>query len=64
VSIRKHWSVDASGMEGPARTVWELEQRINFGIGGPTIDREALKTHWDELEIDPWKRKALSLVIE
>ncbi|MDP3646391.1 MAG: hypothetical protein Q8R25_04870 [bacterium] len=31
--IKKHWSVDAQsfGDKEDARTVWELEQRINFG---------------------------------
>ena len=62
----KHWSVRPAsfGANGSARAKWELEERINFGVGTMHIDRETLKRHWDTLDIDPWKRKALSLALE
>lgn len=65
-NIKKHWSVDRSAFKGDpnAVTVWELENRINFGIGKATIPHTVLKVHWDRLDIDPWKRKALALALE
>ena len=62
----KHWSVHPGsfGEKSDARAKWELEERINFGIGAAHIAREALKNHWDTLDIDPWKRKALFLALE
>lgn len=59
----KHWSIPAVSGSQNARTIWNLEQRINWGIGPEKISRTALKEHWRSLDIDPWKRKALSLVL-
>ena len=61
----KHWSVDEEALkkdpEGYA--IWRLEQRINFGVGEKLISRSDLKRHWDQLDIDPYKRKALALAL-
>lgn len=64
--VTKHWSVnsDAFGANDTARSLWELENRINFGIGRNPISHTLLKLHWDTLDIDPWKRKALALALE
>lgn len=61
----KHWSVDEERLrDNPEQyAVWKLEQRINFGIGEGKIDRSELKKYWDKIVIDPYKRKALSLII-
>ena len=47
-----------------ARAKWELEERINFGIGDEKISADALREQWDAIDIDPWKRKALALALE
>ena len=62
----KHWSVQTAsfGKDSGAREKWELEERINFGIGEARIARNALREHWSAIDIDPWKRKALSLALE
>ncbi|MBI5456746.1 hypothetical protein HY969_03305 [Candidatus Kaiserbacteria bacterium] len=57
--IKKHWSVQ----NAPSST-WSLEQRINFGIGDEKISAEVLRSEWDAIIIDPWKRKALALALE
>ncbi len=64
-TAKQHWSVDETELkkdpEGYA--VWCLEQRINFGLGEEKIKRSELIKYWDKIDIDPFKRKALSLVL-
>ena len=61
----KHWSVDEEELKkDPEKyTIWRLEQRINFGVGDLKISRAELSQHWDKLDIDPYKRKALALAL-
>ena len=61
-----HWSVDETELKkDPERyAIWRLEQRINFGLGEEKLNREELKKYWDKIDIDPFKRKALSLALE
>ena len=62
----KHWSVDETELKkDPERyAIWRLEQRINFGLGELKINKAELKKYWDKIDIDPFKRKALSLALE
>ena len=64
--MQKHWSVDEKRLaEDPrAYAIWRLEQRINFGVGEPLLDANELRAYWGEIDIDPAKRKALSLALE
>ncbi len=61
----KHWSVNESELkkDPQAYAVWRLEQRINFGLGAQKINKAELKKHWDSINIDPFKRKALALAL-
>jgi len=61
----KHWSVDEDVLKKSPRdyAIWRLEQRINFGVGNEKIDHKELKTYWNDIDIDPHKRKALALVL-
>jgi hypothetical protein len=54
----KHWSVDEKKFkkDPTAYAIWQLEQRINFGIGRKKIKRSELKRYWKKLDLDP-KRK-------
>lgn len=63
--MEKHWSVDEKELQkDPEKyAVWKLEQKINFGIGEEKIDKNKLLKYWGTIDIDPYKRKALSLVI-
>lgn len=65
MSINKHWSIDTTELEkdAVAFSIWKLEQKINFGIGDEKINKAELVKHWDAIVIDPFKRKALALVI-
>lgn len=61
----KHWSVDMRALEKDpgALAVWELENAVNFGIRNGKINRQDLLTYWDKLELDPHKKKFLSLIL-
>ena len=63
--MRKHWSVDTTELEKDqdAYAVWKLEQAINFGIRDSKIESGELKKYWDQLDIDPDKKKFLSLIL-
>ena len=62
----KHWSVDASvlGNDPDALAVWELENAVNFGIRDGKIKRQNLLVYWNKLDLDPHKKKFLSLILE
>lgn len=63
--MKKHWSVDETSLsaDSHAHAIWRLEQRINWGIGGERINADELRKHWDEIDIDPRKRRALQLAL-
>jgi hypothetical protein len=42
---------------------WELEQLINFGLGGKKLNAETLKKYWKKLRIDPARRRFLEVLI-
>jgi len=61
----KNWSTDVSELQKDTRkfSTWHLEQLINFGLGKEKIDINELRKYWDEIRIDPFKRKFLSLFV-
>ena len=61
----KHWSIDVTELkkDEEAFTIWNLEQRINWGIGEGKINRKDLLKYWNKIDIDIFKRKALSLAL-
>ena len=65
-TMQKHWSVDEKELAKDPRAyaIWRLEQRINFGIGEQFLDADELRAYWNEIDIDPAKRQALSFALE
>lgn len=63
--MKNHWSVDTKELEKDPEgfAVWKLEQWVNWGIGTTKARRTDLIKYWDKLDIDEWKRKALSLAL-
>jgi len=63
--VNNHWSVDTTELKKDEEifTVWDLEQRINWGIGVGKINKKDLLKYWNKIEIDTFKRKALSLAL-
>lgn len=43
--------------------VFELEQKINFGLNNKKISLKLLKKHWHKLRIDPLKKNYLSIFV-
>jgi hypothetical protein len=60
-----HWSVDIKELEKYPENlaIWKLEQWVNWGIGATRVKKADLIKYWDRLDIDEWKRKALSLAL-
>jgi len=61
----KNWSTDTSDLQKNTEkfSAWRLEQLINFGLGREKIDLNELRTYWDVVHIDPFKRKFLALFV-
>jgi len=61
-----NWSVDTKELEKDREkfTLWKLEQLINFGLNGEKISEEKLKKYWEELKIDPDRRRFLKLLLD
>ncbi len=59
-----NWSVDTKKFKSKeAKTIWELEQMINFGLGGSKIDRKSLKKYWHKLHLDPDRKRFLEYIL-
>ncbi|MGI0134735.1 MAG: hypothetical protein ACREBW_07255 [Candidatus Micrarchaeaceae archaeon] len=63
--MQKHWSVDTTELQKDpdAYAVWRIEQAVNFGIRDQKLSREELHKYWDRLDIDPLKKRFLSLIL-
>jgi len=61
----KNWSINISKLQKDKEKFlpWRLEQLINFGLEEEKIDINELRKYWDVLNIDPYKRKFLSLFL-
>lgn len=59
----KHWSVDETELkkDKEAYTIWRLEQAVNFGLG--KVNKKKLRAYWGKLDLDPAKKKFLSLLL-
>ena len=62
----KNWSVDTKKLakNKDKLAVWKIEQLVNFGLGKEKIKEKELKKYWSILNIDPFKRKFLSLFVD
>jgi len=61
----KNWSTDTTELrKDPDKfSVWRLEQLINFGLDNEKLNLDELRKYWGVLNIDPYKRKFLSLFV-
>lgn len=61
----KNWSTNVLLMQKDAEkfSTWRLEQLINFGLGKEKINLIELRRHWNEIKIDPFKKKFLVLFV-
>jgi hypothetical protein len=60
-----NWSTDTKALSADpdALAVWELEQKINYGLGGERLSASVLKKYWNKLTLDPHKKKFLDLIL-
>ena len=59
-----NWSTDSKKhISKKQRTILELEQIVNFGLGGSKIDRADLIKYWDELQLDPDRKRFLEYIL-
>ena len=60
-----NWSVDTKRLKKnpEALKIFELEQSINFGLNGKVLNETDLRKHWEELIIDPNKKRFLELLL-
>ncbi len=63
--MENHWSVNTTELEKDPESlaIWRLEQWVNWGMGTLKVKKIDLIKYWDKLDIDEWKRKALSLAL-
>ncbi len=60
-----NWSTDEKKLRKNKRkfAIWKIEQMANFGLNGKKISKNQLRKHWSEIQIDPIRRKFLSLLL-
>jgi hypothetical protein len=63
--MKNHWSVNTKELEKDRESfaIWKLEQWVNWGIGSTKASKIDLIKYWSKLDIDEWKKKALSLAL-
>ena len=63
--IMYNWSTDVRELKkNPEKyKVWQLEQLINFGLDGEKLKKPELKKYFSKLNIDPYRRKFLHLLL-
>jgi len=62
----KNWSTNTKKLrkDKDKFSAWKLEQLVNFGLGKKRIKKSELKKYWNIIDIDPFKRKFLSLFVK
>lgn len=60
-----NWSTDTTELKKDKKqyTIWQLEQMVNFGLGGKKIKRKEIKKYWTELNLDSNKKKYLAMLL-
>lgn len=61
-----NWSVDEKILKrtDPERyEKWRLEQLVNFGLNGEKINEAKLRKYWNELHLDPLRKRYLELIL-
>ena len=60
-----NWSTDTTEPKKDLEkyAIWELEQRINFGLNGSLLDAEKLRRYWPQLNLDPSRKAYLSFLL-
>jgi hypothetical protein len=60
-----NWNTDTTELKKDKKkyTIWKLEQMVNFGLGKEKISKILLQRYWNELNLDPKRKKFLELIL-
>ena len=60
-----NWAVNTQQLKKDKKqyAIWKLEQMVNFGLNGKKLDKIQLRKYWSDLNLDPKKKKYLSLIL-
>lgn len=60
-----NWSTDISQLKKNKKkyTIWHLEQLVNFGLNKEKISTSEIKKYWNNIDIDPARKKFLRLIV-
>ena len=60
-----NWTIDIKQLKKDKKryNIWKLEQMVNFGLNGKKLNKTDLKKYWLKLNLDPKKKKYLSLIL-
>lgn len=60
-----NWNTDTSRLKTDADkiAVFQLEQKINFGLNNTKLSLRNLKKYWNQLTLDPAKKRYLERII-
>jgi len=60
-----NWSTDTKELarNKDAFVLWQLEQKINYGLGTEKLKREEIEKYWHRLQIDPHRRQFFDLLL-
>lgn len=61
-----NWSIDERKFQeqGEDYIIWRLEQMVNFGLGNERIPEAVLRKHWQDMNIDPARKRFLTLLLD
>lgn len=60
-----NWNTDTRELKKNKEkyAIWQLEQKINYGLNGEKLNATLLKKYWHKLRIDPLYRKYLHFLL-
>ena len=60
-----NWSVDERELKKDKvkYVIWKTEQMINFGMDDEKLDSKELKKYWENLYLDPIKKRYLEFLL-
>lgn len=61
-----NWSIDEKKLQeqGEDYIIWRLEQMVNFGLRNERISEAVLRRHWQDIHIDPARKKFLTILLD
>ena len=61
----RNWSINEEELKKDKEkyAIWKLEQMVNFGLGEEKLNEGELRKYLPRINIDPWRRKLLNLLL-